>query len=91
MPQPVTRRGYVEHPNRNCYAGNGGTDLDDYSTAPANQSPTSCKAFCDADPRCDCVTLSHGDGRCFRRSSCDPLRMARDTGFATFLKTHLIV
>jgi len=88
-PSPPSPHRYKEYPGHNAYDGNGAINIDSDKTALRNQTPSSCKAYCDELSECDCVTFRPADGWCWRRRACDPAKMATNEGslYTVFMKT----
>ena len=79
-----SHRDYTKHSGLNCYAGQGGINIDssNFTTKPVAQ----CQAFCDATVDCYCVVTEPATDSCWRRSSCVPVQCNPDSRYNTYLK-----
>lgn len=77
---------YSRFPDKNCYDGHGGANIDYDSDAPERLSVEACEARCDSDVGCLCVTHSPSSGKCWKRRACEPDRCVHDSAFDTYVK-----
>jgi hypothetical protein len=78
---------YLSYPKQHSYAGHGGTDIDSDDSAPSGLDVAMCEKRCDADEACDCVSFRPSDGKCWKRSACDPDEFEADSNFDTYVKS----
>ena len=78
--------GYSTWTGKNAYAGTGATsDIDSDSQAPTGQTEAQCRARCEADSKCSCVTFQKSTGKCWKRAGCDPRRFGASGAFEVFV------
>jgi len=78
-------KGYSTYSSSNSYDGHGGVEIDSDKSAPTGLSQAACKARCDADQKCSCVTFKPSSGTCWKRGSCEPTAFASQPSFETFV------
>ena len=79
--------GYATWSSRNCYSGNGGTEID--KNAVGNMTADQCQARCDADSVCSCVTYHAEARQCWKRGECKPAGFKNDATFVTYVRQSL--
>jgi asparagine synthetase B (glutamine-hydrolysing) len=85
--QPVEKpkKWYTKHPNSNCYSRHGGhTEIDRPGVSP--YTAAACKARCDADEKCGCVTHRSKDQTCWMRGLCTISKCVGTTDFDTYVQ-----
>jgi len=82
----ASANGYAEYDGKTSWNGHGGIEIDTDDTAPINLDVSSCESRCDADDACSCVSFRPSDGKCWKRSSCNPSEFGVDADYNTFVK-----
>lgn len=78
---------YQTFEGKTCWNGQGAIEIDDDSSAPSGLSEDLCKARCDDDSSCDCVSFMPSEGKCWKRTACSIDQCGDDGEYSTFVKT----
>ena len=65
---------YTFYGNKNAYSGNGAVNIDWSGVRP--YTADECKARCNEDAACECITYRASDSTCWKRRDCAPANFA---------------
>merc|ERR1712107_298290 len=78
---------YTEYSGANAYADHGGVPIGDDTPVPKSSgSIEECKAYCDSDADCSCVTFQPSNGNCWKRSNCNADEFESDSNYNVYFK-----
>lgn len=81
-----SRNGPVAYFNQNAYPGAGGDEIDTDETAAVGLSEQECWYQCETHDLCSCVTYQPSIGKCWKRSSCEPVSFDHTSGYDVYYK-----
>lgn len=75
---------YNTYDSKNAFTGAGATDMD--VVPEEGFTEVMCRARCDSDAECQCVSFEADTGKCWMRMLCVPSGFKTDAGFAVMVK-----
>lgn len=81
---------YTSYSDKRAAPGHGATAIDDDGTAPSGLSVDACKARCDGDDACGCVSQQVDSGKCWRLKACDKTNFESNAAYQTYVKKPIV-